>query len=248
MALPTNIHTLLSGNVVEWARIEFKESWKPEASLKTICAFANDIDNWGGGYIVLGVEDDNGRPKFPVKGIDISEIDSIMKDLLNKCKQIKPDYLPIVAPVDYDVNTKLIVIWCPGGQTRPYRSPASFEYRAGKAIASREDAYFIRKMASTVKPSETELSDLFSLANQVPFDDRICHQAELSDLNITLIKSYLREIGSSLYEEVDRIKFEDLCMNMGISNSMPEFMKPKNVGLMFFSMEPENFCLMLRLM
>ena len=32
MGLPTNINTLLSGNVVEWARIEFKESWKPEAS------------------------------------------------------------------------------------------------------------------------------------------------------------------------------------------------------------------------
>ena len=49
MPLPTSIKTLLSGNVVEWARIEFKESWKPESSLKTITAFANDIDNWGGG-------------------------------------------------------------------------------------------------------------------------------------------------------------------------------------------------------
>ena len=46
MAVPTNIKTLLSGNVVEWARIEFKETWDAEASLKTICAFANDIDNW----------------------------------------------------------------------------------------------------------------------------------------------------------------------------------------------------------
>lgn len=27
MAVPTNIKTLLSGNVVEWARIEFKETW-----------------------------------------------------------------------------------------------------------------------------------------------------------------------------------------------------------------------------
>ena len=53
MAVPTNIKTLLSGNVVEWARIEFKETWDAEASLKTICAFANDIDNWGGGYIVI---------------------------------------------------------------------------------------------------------------------------------------------------------------------------------------------------
>ena len=84
MALPTNIHTLLSGNVVEWARIEFKGSWKPEASLKTICAFANDIDNWGGGYVVLGVEEDgNGRPQYPIKGLNINQVDDIMKDLLN---------------------------------------------------------------------------------------------------------------------------------------------------------------------
>ncbi len=62
MAVPTNIKTLLSGNVVEWARIEFKETWDAEASLKTICAFANDIDNWGGGYIVIGVKEKDGRP------------------------------------------------------------------------------------------------------------------------------------------------------------------------------------------
>ena len=49
MGVPTNIKTLLSGNVVEWARIEFKKTWDAEASLKTICAFANDIDHWSGG-------------------------------------------------------------------------------------------------------------------------------------------------------------------------------------------------------
>lgn len=27
MAIPTNIKTLLSGEVVEWARIEYKETW-----------------------------------------------------------------------------------------------------------------------------------------------------------------------------------------------------------------------------
>lgn len=57
MGIPTNIKTLLSGNVVEWDRIEFKETWDPEASLKTICAFANDIGNWGGGYLVIGVSE-----------------------------------------------------------------------------------------------------------------------------------------------------------------------------------------------
>jgi len=58
---------LLAGNAVEWARIEFKETWDPEASLKTICAFANDIDNWGGGYLVIGVEEKDGRPVYPLK-------------------------------------------------------------------------------------------------------------------------------------------------------------------------------------
>ena len=51
MALPANINALLFGNVVEWARIEFKDSWNPDASLKTICAFANDLDNWGDGNL-----------------------------------------------------------------------------------------------------------------------------------------------------------------------------------------------------
>ena len=240
MAIPTNIKNLLTGSVVEWARIEFKETWKPEASLKTITAFANDIDNWGGGYIVIGVSEGKGKSRFSVKGIPVNQIDRILKDLLNKCKLIQPEYLPIVAPVDYD-NKKLIVIWCPGGQSRPYRSPKTFNYEKGKAIPSKENCYFIRKMANTIIPTETEISDLFSLANKVPFDDRINHQADLSDLNITLIKSYLKEINSALYNEVDQINFEDLCINMGICNTMPEFLKPKNVGLMFFSMEPDKF-------
>ena len=33
--------SLLSGDVVEWARIEFKVTWDPAAPLKTICVFAN---------------------------------------------------------------------------------------------------------------------------------------------------------------------------------------------------------------
>ncbi|HEY5510424.1 MAG TPA: hypothetical protein VIK10_05275 [Prolixibacteraceae bacterium] len=50
MALPVNITELLHGKVVEWERLEFKEGWNPEDVLHSVCAFANDINNWGGGY------------------------------------------------------------------------------------------------------------------------------------------------------------------------------------------------------
>ena len=88
MGIPTNIKPLLSGNVVEWARIEFKETWDAETSLKTVCAFANDLDNWGGGYIIVGVQEEEGRPMYPLKGVPTDRIDSYQKNILKKCKLI----------------------------------------------------------------------------------------------------------------------------------------------------------------
>ena len=234
MSVPTNIRTLLSGNVVEWARIEFKETWDADASLKTICAFANDIDNWGGGYLVIGVREKNGRPEYPLQGVPAEKIDGYLKDMLNKCKLIQPEYLPIVEVADYE-GKKFIVIWAPGGNSRTYSSPKSMRKD------NRERIYFIRKMASTIAPSEAEKRDLYNLANNIPFDDRVNHEAELADLNITLIQSYLKEIGSSLYQESESMDFVDLCKSMNIISTLPEYAKPKNVGLMFFSLEPERF-------
>ena len=56
MAILTSIKTLLSGDVIEWARIELKQTWDPAASLKTICAFANDLDNWAVDILLLLLE------------------------------------------------------------------------------------------------------------------------------------------------------------------------------------------------
>ena len=50
MALPLNIDDLIHQRKVEGARIEYKKDWNPEKVLHSVCAFANDIDNWGGGY------------------------------------------------------------------------------------------------------------------------------------------------------------------------------------------------------
>lgn len=234
MGLPTNIKTLLNGNVVEWARIEFKETWDAQASLKTICAFANDIDNWGGGYLVIGVSDKKDGEPDALKGIPVENIDSYLKDMLNKCKLIQPEYMPITEVVDYE-GKKFIVVWAPGGSVRPYSSPKTM------SKDNKEKIYYIRKMASTVEPTEEEKRELYNLANNIPFDDRVNHEASLDDLNITLIQNYLKEVNSSLYESTKKMDFVDLCKNMNIVNTLPEYTKPKNVGLMFFCLNPEKF-------
>ena len=55
MAIPVNIEDLLHKRKIESTRIEFKTGWNPDKIYHTICAFANDFDNIGGGYIVVGV-------------------------------------------------------------------------------------------------------------------------------------------------------------------------------------------------
>ena len=106
---------------------------------------------------------------------------------------------------------------------------------------NKERIHYIRKASNTVTPSDDEEKDLFNLANRVPFDDRVNHQAEITDLNITLIQNYLREIGSSLYEKSITGDFTELCSDMNIISILPEYVKPKNVGLMFFCAQPDKF-------
>jgi ATP-dependent DNA helicase RecG len=83
MPLPNNLSDLIHGKSVEWERLEFKAGWNPLAVLHTLCAFANDFHNLGGGYVVIGVAERNGQPVLPPVGLGSSEIDAIQKEVLN---------------------------------------------------------------------------------------------------------------------------------------------------------------------
>lgn len=69
MELELSIEDLLNKRRVESDRIEFKASWNPDDIYHSICAFANDFDNVGGGYVLIGVEEKNGVAVRPVKRV-----------------------------------------------------------------------------------------------------------------------------------------------------------------------------------
>lgn len=234
MAIPITIDKLLTENVVEWARIEFKEGWNPKPILRTISAFANDIDNWGGGYIVIGAEEKDGKLVRPVKGIEPKSIDRIQKELLKYCKHIKPEYIPQAEPVYFD-DKMLLLIWCPGGYERPYKCPKDPD---SKNIIK---TYYIRKLSSTIEASETDRKELNSLSNNVPFDDRINPKAEMKDLKYPLIKNYLQNVNSSLLSDIENLDTKQLARDLRIADGPKEYYKPLNVGLLFFNDHPEIF-------
>lgn len=98
MALPVNIEDLLQGQVVEWERLEFKRGWNPEEVIHTMCAFANDLHNWGGGYIVIGVAEEAGQAVFPPTGIDPKQMDTIQGEVISLANQLQPNYFPRMQP------------------------------------------------------------------------------------------------------------------------------------------------------
>ena len=233
MALPINISELLNGKTVEWERIEFRRGWNPERTLRTICAFANDFNNWGGGYIILGIAEHNGRPLLPPRGLELNQIDPIQHELNQYCRRISPNYFPIVEPVDYQ-GKKILILWCPGGSNRPYKAPDSL----GK---NPRYFYYIRKYSSTVKPTRDEERELFSMANKIPFDDQVNQRARISDFDLTQIRAYLNDIQSDLEPELPVLALEEIARRMNIAEGGDEFLFPKNVGILFFAKNPQQF-------
>lgn len=234
MAIPININDLIDCRVVESNRVEFKSDWNPTPIIHSICAFANDIDNVGGGYIIVGVEEKDGTPVLPVKGISQERVDGILKELIGLCHMIEPLYYPVVEPVLFQ-GKYIFVIWVSGGHGRPYK--------AAKGVHSNKSTklYYIRKFSSTIIASPEEEKELFYISTDIPFDDRPNLAADVSDLDIGLMRSHLKEIGSSLYEHSLSMDALDIAKNMQLVAGPPEAVKPLNVGLLMFSERPEKY-------
>ena len=238
MAIPINIEELLRQQVIESARIEYKADWNPEPILHSITAFANDFDNLGGGYIVIGVEEQNGYPRFPVKGLDKKLLDDIQKDLLNKCNFIEPRYIPVIEPALID-GRDILVLWVSGGDDRPYKCPAKIYTEKGAKKS--EKTYYIRKGANTIRANTLEERELISLARNIPFDDRTNLHAQIADMRSSLLSEYLHAVDSELYEGSLSRTVEDVARDMGLIGGPLEARKPINVGLMFFNERPDQF-------
>ena len=122
MRLPINIEELLSGRAVEGDRLEYKTGWNPDAIYRTICAFANDFDETGGGYIVVGVQEEKGRAIRPVIGVNPDQIEPIEKEMVGYNNLIRPYYQPRFYIEEVDGKTILILKVSPG-ERRPYKVP-----------------------------------------------------------------------------------------------------------------------------
>ena len=237
MALPINIDELLRGKTVEWERLDFKRGWNPEDVIHSACAFANDIHNWGGGYIIVGINEQDGVPVLPPVGIDLHDIDGIQKELVNLCNLVQPTVNVLAEPVEY-MGRMILVIYVPGGEVRPYKAPKHL----GKEAMKAGKIYYVRKGSVTKVADQEEERMLMGLCNKVPFDDRINQTADIEELDRMYIEDFLKRVGSKMtHEEIMHMPMAELGWHLQIIGGSSEDLHPKNVGLLLFSQNPEKY-------
>lgn len=234
MPLPINIKDLLGAKTVESNRIEFKEGWNPDAIYRSICAFANDFDNAGGGYIVIGVSEEQGRAQRPVKGLTTELIARIQREMIGYNNLINPVYHPRLFIEEVD-KEQILVIWVPGSASRPHEVPE--QITAKQKIYQ----YYIRQYANSVRANQEQQQELIAMTNQVPFDDRPNTFASLNDISLLWIREYLRVTGSRLLPQAEVGNKEDILDQMFLLSGPVEHRFPRNVALMLFCDQPEQF-------
>lgn len=110
--IPLKLETLLAGRTVEQNRVEYKEGWNPNDIIHTICAFANDLHNVNGGYLVIGIRAEDGIPVLPPKGLPMNILDSVQQEIFQYCNLITPRYIPRIATVYKGNIIKNLIMDC----------------------------------------------------------------------------------------------------------------------------------------
>ena len=172
-----DINELVGCTIIESDRIEFERDWNREKVLHTICAFANDFDNIGGGYIIIGIDEIDGSPANCI-GVNPSRIPGIEHELTELCNSISPGYSPNLSVEKYH-GKDILVLWVPGGERRPYKCPVTPSKKKSDNV---ERAYYIRVLSNTVRANRDEEITLVRRASNTPFDDMVNETASVNDI------------------------------------------------------------------
>ena len=234
--LPINLDDLIQRISVEDNRVEFKATWddhiKPRVT-RTICAFANDLLNLNGGYIILGIEtDDEGHPILPPRGLIGLDLDRIQREIRGQCKRIQSEYQPAIFIETYR-ERPIAVIWVPGGDNRPYEAP--------KELAGSERAYYVRQGSETVEAKGDIRRQLLERTAKIPFDDRRNPSVRIEDISPILVRRFLNDVRSELVLGSVRVDDQELYRKLRIVAPVNQHEVPRNIGILFFNEDPNKF-------
>ncbi len=223
----------------ESERVVWKENGDDKSIVnsivKTITAFANDIANIGGGYVICGakeIKDEFGFPKVQLTGLKAEKLKEIEGKVLRHCRDyISPAIAPIVQELDNpnDKSTRILVFII-------LASSNAHTYRDGETVN-----YYVRISRETRVAKNGVLSQLLIKKQEIVyFDKRVTSMATETDIDVLLFRDSMQEMGllhpaKSLEDYFsDREQIAELVPPLFIRNNLTGILQPRNFALLMF--------------
>lgn len=225
--------------VRESERVEWKEHGdEPEIAksiAKTISAFANDIANLGGGYVVCGAmedKDEYGFPKVIFKGLSATQLKQIEGKVTQYCREyISPAIAPLVTelPNPEDEATRILIFTV-------IASPEIHAYRDKTG-----QAYYVRISRETREARNGMLMQLLTKKNKLDyFDRRVNVAASIGDIELLAVKDYVQEMGEDFSETPideylsDTRQIAAYIPPLFAKTGLDQVLRPRNFALLIF--------------
>ena len=223
----------------ESERVEWKENGDDidvvKKIVKTISAFANDISNFGGGYVVCGakeIKDDYGFPKVQYKGLTANKLKEIEGKVTQHCREyIHPALSPIVEEIinPEDSSTRILVFVI-------LASPDAHIYRDGQT-----STYYVRISRETREAKNGILTQLLIKKQKIEyFDKRVNNTATEADIDVLLFRDSMQEMGLLFPEKSladyfsDREQIAELIAPLFVRTGLDNILRPRNFTLLMF--------------
>ncbi|MCK4735230.1 MAG: putative DNA binding domain-containing protein, partial [Methanophagales archaeon] len=200
-------------------KVEFKPS---SSQMDKIMECVSAFSNTKGGTVVIGVSD-----KGEVLGVDIGK--RTIENLANRIKQnTDPKVYPSIHVEEIE-DKQVMDIEVVGGKQKPVLAFGRAYKRVGK---------------TNQKLGYEEIRNLALETSKVYWDERVCEDASLEDIDEDKVKYYLekrQEIRG--VKKPERMDLKTLLLNIKAAKEVNEKIKLTNAGILFFAKNPQRFIL-----
>lgn len=225
----------------ESQRVEWKEDVAdPDDVVETLSAFANDLANLGGGYVVCGAKeekDEHGFPRVAATGLTPSRFKEIEGRVMTGCRdRVSPSIAPLVQEIPSESADRRVLVF-----VMPATASAHLFRRHEQA-----GKYFVRLSRETREARNGILRELLVRKGAVePWDRRPCAGATVNDLDLLALRDALQRMRLFDPERGVEAYFSDTA---SLSRFVPPLLarepltntlRPRNFALLLFGRHPQ---------
>ncbi len=225
----------------ESVRVEWKENVADELGVvKTLCAFANDIQQVGGGQVICGIreeKDRHGTSSAKVVGLESKRLTEIKNKVLSICRDnVEPPLVPAVEeyPVRGNPAQRVLVFAITASQ---------FAHRY--KIKDQGVHYYVRINDRTQQANGLIPRLLEQKKSWPPYLEQIHPDATLKAINLTMLEEFLSDF--KLPQPIKAYLKADACFRGDVRSLFTHpsggsrRVVPRNFAIVLFGREPHLF-------